>query len=94
MSETSERAALLDDVAGDVTVVVDDGDRARASARASTSSASSSRTAMFASAIVASPAPARSFRSRARQTHDSVFPSRIFHRLAQRSSRGRVDGRR
>ena len=53
MSETSERAALLDDVAGDVTVVVDDGDRARASVRASTSSASSSRTAMFASAIVA-----------------------------------------
>ena len=53
MSETSERAALLDDVAGDVTVVVDDGDRARATARASTSSASSSRTAMFASAIVA-----------------------------------------
>ena len=36
MSETSERAALLDDVAGDVTVVVDDGDRARASVRART----------------------------------------------------------
>lgn len=54
MSETSERAALLADVAGDVTVVVDDGDRARESARASTSSVSSSRTvAMFAGAIVA-----------------------------------------
>ena len=94
MSETSERAALLDDVAGDVTVVVDDGDRARECASVDVVGIVFSNSNCSRARSSPSPAPARSFRSRARQTHDSVFLSRIFHRLAQRSSRGRVDGRR